>query len=40
MHTTSQNFCTEKFRKAQESGENCLTTYDNWTQVAEKLTDI
>lgn len=23
MHITSQNFCTKKFRKAQESGENC-----------------
>lgn len=40
MDIASWNFCTEKFRKAQESSENCLTTYDNWTQVAEKSTDI
>lgn len=38
MHITFYNFYTKKFRRPQESGENCLRTYDNQTQAVEKCT--
>lgn len=33
-------FVLKNLGKTQESGENCLKTYGNWTQVVEKITDV